>query len=252
MKSANFFNSDLNSSEIRLLVESHENWYHRYLFPGDNVTNSQQHTDLIINSLDELGLPSDASGLRVLDVGCCDGFFSFTMERRGAEVVSVDYRNVNALGFGIAKQIIGSDLTAHVDTIYNINEEKYGKFDIVLFLGVLYHLRHPILALDRMRSLLNPGGQIFIETHIVHDQIEDSDEQLNYPLSRFYPRDSFHNNYTNYFGPNRLGVDAWLDASEFMPTGFRLPIKGRGCFSATAISDPISAKYRDMEWGKSN
>jgi tRNA (mo5U34)-methyltransferase len=245
-----YFDSTLEVEDIRSTVQSYTRWYHRFEFPGGVTTPSQQQTPLVLRSLEEIGFPQDASGLRALDVGCCDGLYSFLLEKRGAEVVSVDYRNVKQFGFGIAQRIIGSTIEPQVDTIYNITPEKYGLFDIVLFLGVLYHLRHPILGLDRMRSMLKPGGRLFLETHMLDKQKEaKTAEKKAMPIAYFYKRDAWQGNYTNYFGPNQAAVDAWLDAAEFTPTGFSSPTPGRGCFAAIAVEDPISAKYRDLEWG---
>jgi tRNA (mo5U34)-methyltransferase len=235
--------AELTEDDIKQLVAGYDKWYHQYEFLPGVKTNAQQKTAEILNALDTVGLPQDASGLRVLDVGCCDGFFSFEMEKRGAEVVPIDYRNVNNLGFGIAKRILKSDLTARVDTIYNVTPQKYGQFDIVLFLGVLYHLRHPILALDRMRAMLSPGGKIFLETHM----IPDGDENL--PLSKYYRRDALGGNYTNYFGPNAACVEAWLDAAEFKLIDWQEPTRNRGVFGAEAVEDPVSARFRDLEFG---
>jgi tRNA (mo5U34)-methyltransferase len=243
-----YFASTVDKEEIANIVQAYDEWYHQFIFPGNIITPSQQKTPLVLQSLEDLGLPRDATGLRVLDVGCCDGFYSFLMERRGAEVVSIDYRDVSLLGFGIARRIIGSSIVPHVDTIYNITPDKYGTFDIVLFLGVLYHLRHPILGLDCMHRLVKPGGRIFIETHMIdpNQHAEGADDAP--AMSFFYKRDAWHDDFTNYFGPNRAAVEAWLDAAGFVCTGFSSPTGGRGCFAALAVRDVLSEKYRDLEW----
>ena len=164
------------------------------------------------------------------------------MQRRGATVVSVDYRDVNELSFGIACEFYGYKNKAEVDAVYNITPDKYGQFDIVLFLGILYHLRNPLLALDRVRALLETGGSIFIETHANHTN-ESS------PTSSYYPRDAHLGNYTNFFGPNSACIEAWLTDAEFGNYSASEPLKNRICATATAVEDATIARVRDLEWG---
>jgi len=237
-------NSQLSTSQIRTEIARYEYWYHRVEFKGGIQTPAAQDSSNILKKLEKIGLPRKADGLRVMDIGCADGFFSFAMERKGAEVVAVDFLDVSKRGFGIMKNIIGSKIEPHVDVIYNLTPERYGKFDIILFMGVLYHLRHPLLGLDRARALLKTGGKLFIETEIPFDTIEGE----NLPLVRFYPLDGLNGDFSNYFVPNRKAIEAMLVASEFKPTGYAKTLRSRACYSAIAVNDSISAFYREQEW----
>lgn len=92
------------------------------------------------------------------------------MERRGAEVVAIDYALPNITGFNVAAKIFGSKVPYIVENVYDLNLETYGAFDIVLFLGVIYHLRNPLLALDKIHSVVKPGGLLFVESAIATDK----------------------------------------------------------------------------------
>ena len=110
---------------------------------------------------DIFGLPERLDGLTVLDIGCADGYYSFESERRGASVVAVD-RSLH--GFELAREILGSKAEHRVIDFMEFTDER--KFDIVLFLGILYHMRHPLLALERLREFVKDGGVAFIESEI--------------------------------------------------------------------------------------
>jgi tRNA (mo5U34)-methyltransferase len=93
-------------------------------------------------------VPEDLSGRTVLDLGCNAGFYAFEMKRRGAErVVAVDSDPRYLAQARLASKVLDMDIELRQLSIYKIQRLKE-KFDLVLFLGVLYHLRHPLLALD--------------------------------------------------------------------------------------------------------
>ena len=238
------FDTHVSAQETRLALDSYDRWYHRFRFRSSDgevlIPQAQQRTGLIWKALNELGLPEDAKGLRVLDIGCCDGFFSFAMERRGAEVHAFDYKDVSGGGFGVARSLIGSDLMPGVATVYELDPDEHGLFDVVLFLGVLYHLRHPILGLDRIRAVMRPGALIFVETGL--------SPATGTATSEFHPRDTRKGNWTNWFRPNAEAVEAWLDTAEFEPSGYLNPVGARGCFAARAIEDAEVAFFREIEW----
>ena len=107
-----------------------------------------------------LELPDDMSGLSVLDVGAWDGFFSFECERRGAErVVAADWfawqqaaRGAKR-SFELAREAFGSQVEDVEVRVEELSPERVGTFDLVLFVGVLYHVRDPIRALEAVASV---------------------------------------------------------------------------------------------------
>src|SRR5712691_5486106 len=122
-------------------------------------------------------LPADLTGKRVLDVGAWNGCFSFECERRGAsEVIAYSLENPEVTGFRRLKAALGSKVEYVQGSVYSLSPEKFGTFDLILFFGVLYHLRYPLLAIDRMRTVSK--GDVLIETHTMTSQ-----QLLRSPLS---------------------------------------------------------------------
>lgn len=108
----------------------------------------------------------DLKGRRVLDVGCRDGLFSFAAERMGAaEVVGID----NDLSEGAVNLLIPflkSKVRMHKLNLYDLRPEHFGLFDVVVFPGVLYHLRYPFWGLRAIREVLKVGGHLLTETAV--------------------------------------------------------------------------------------
>jgi SAM-dependent methyltransferase len=111
----------------------------------------------------------DFKGKRVLDVGCRDGLFCLEAEKRGAlEIEGID----NCLSLGAVEFLIPflkSRVRMREMGLYNLTPTVLGEFDIVLFLGVLYHLRYPFQALRIVTDILRDGGYMIVETGIFAD-----------------------------------------------------------------------------------
>ena len=147
-------------------------WHHRIEVAPGVTTPGLQDTPAL---LAQIGMPEDLSGMRVLDIGARDGFFTFEAERRGAaEVVALDNEPPHHTGFAIAAELLGSKATYVTENVYSLDEERFGRFDLVLFLGVIYHLRHPLLALDRIHDVTADDGMMLIETHMIDEGLVDS------------------------------------------------------------------------------
>jgi tRNA (mo5U34)-methyltransferase len=145
----------------------------------------------------EYGLPERMDGLRALEVGCWDGFWSFEMERRGAEVVAIDLDDERDLdwparrrpqqfpdaprgeGFRLAKEILGSKVERINCSVYHATPEELGTFDIVFCGSVLVHLRDQLLALERIASLCT---RTFISAE-GYDRLTDL---IPFPAARFH------------------------------------------------------------------
>ena len=115
--------------------------YHQIPIQPGITTPGINNTAQVLALLD---LPDDARGLRVLDLGTRDGFFAFEMERRGAEVIAVDYLPRDQTGFAVASRLLDFKVTFINANIYDLSAERHGTFDVVLFLGLLYHLPDPL------------------------------------------------------------------------------------------------------------
>src|SRR5436853_4178041 len=157
----------------------------------------------------------DLSGKTVLDVGAWDGFFSFEAERRGAaRVVALDTfswrprgERTGKAGFELARRALGSKVEdVDVDVLDISPETVGGTFDVVLFLGVLYHMRHPLLALERVRSVTRE--LLILETHV--DLLG-----LRRPAAALYPGFELEGDWSNWWGPNPAAVRGLLEAAGF-------------------------------------
>jgi tRNA (mo5U34)-methyltransferase len=201
-------------------VHWHQGWE---IFQGVVVPGYNPVKDLC----DHVQIPSDLSGKRVLDVGAWNGCFSFECERRGAkEVVAFSLEDPAEVGFDRLKKILDSKVQYVKGSAYALSPREIGMFDVVLFLGVLYHLRYPLLAIDRLRSVTR--GEIFVETHVIDNHLwlrgpggiptsvaANADLQRT-PIWRQYrefelgPKD-----YSNWFGPNIAAVLEGFETAGF-------------------------------------
>jgi tRNA (mo5U34)-methyltransferase len=132
-----------------------------------------------------LQIPQDLTGKSVLDIGAWDGFFSFECERRGASrVLAIDTYSWDTYGkdgFLLAHEMLNSKVEHQRCAAENI-DTSLGNFDLVLCLGVFYHLRSPIQVLDRIRKVTT--GTLILETHALVPAVHEK-----YPLVSFFPGD---------------------------------------------------------------
>jgi tRNA (mo5U34)-methyltransferase len=186
-------------------------WFHSIELEPGFVTPGRADTSA---QLPRLHLP-DLTGKTVLDVGAWDGFFSFEAERRGAaRVVALDTFSwqqrgdgTGKDGFELARRTLASKVEdVEVDVLDISPETVGGTFDVVLFLGVLYHLRHPLLAIEKLRSVCNE--LLILETHV--DLIG-----TRRPAAAFYPGMELEGDWTNWWGPNPAAVTGMLEQSGF-------------------------------------
>ena len=126
-------------------------YYHSIELPDGQIIPGFQSIDTQRSRIAQFPIPQDLRGKRVLDIGAWDGWFSFEMERRGATVVAVDA--TKRTHFLEAKAMLNSKVEHVVADISYLTPRDIGYFDIVLFFGVLYHLKHPMLALERVCEL---------------------------------------------------------------------------------------------------
>lgn len=129
-------------------------WHHINLGNGIITPGHQGDDDINERYLSMLQLP-DLTGKTVLDIGCSDGFYSFECEKRGAaKVIAVDDPKINASrGFHVAKNILRSQVEFIPINLFDINPKEFGKFDIVLALGLIYHLKSFYIGLEIIKEL---------------------------------------------------------------------------------------------------
>lgn len=172
-------------------------WFHTIDLGNGVVTRGVDNTP---RKLAEIRMPNDLSGQSVLDIGAWDGFFSFEAERRGAtRVLAVDSYCWSGAGWGtqagfnLAREVFHSRVEDRRMEVLELSPDAIGTFDLVLFLGVLYHLRHPLLALEKVAAVTR--GQLILETEV--DLIH-----VRAPAMAFYPGTELNGDPTNWWAPN--------------------------------------------------
>lgn len=186
-------------------------WFHTIDLGEAGVTPGADNSP---QRLSRMRFPSDLRGKSVLDVGAWDGFYSFEAERRGAERVLAtdsfawDGRNwSNKNGFDFAHRALQSRVASKlVDPLDLSPETVGGMFDVVLMLGVLYHMKHPLLALERVASVTRE--LLILETEVDNMLVPG-------PSLAFYPSTELAGDPSNWFGPNARAVEGMLRAVGF-------------------------------------
>jgi tRNA (mo5U34)-methyltransferase len=209
-------------------------WAHRIDLGQGVVTPGEWNTPEVLS---RLHLPNDLSGQTVLDVGCWDGFYSFAAEQRGAaRVLATDsfiWKAGHKDGFLLARSALQSKVEVAEIDVLDLSPERVGIFDIVLFLGLLYHMKHPMLALERAASVTRK--LLIVETVI--------DLRLPGKALAFYPGSELGRDDTNWFGPTPAAVEAMLQAAGFSRVERVWPSSGRlRLWRAMALFAPKSIK----------
>jgi tRNA (mo5U34)-methyltransferase len=170
-------------------------------------------------------LPQDHRGRTVLDVGCNGGFYSIEMKKRGADrVVGIDWdeRYLNQARF--AAEISGVDIEFRRLSVYDVATLRE-RFDVVLFMGVLYHLRHPLLALDVLHEHVT--RDLFVFQSMLRGSSDVEDVAPDYPFAETdiferpgYPKlhfveTKYSGDRTNWWLPNRAAAEAMLRSAGY-------------------------------------
>jgi tRNA (mo5U34)-methyltransferase len=170
-------------------------------------------------------IPSDLSGKTVLDVGCNAGFYSMEMKRRGAaRVVGIDTEPLYLAQARLASEVCGVEIELHQMSVYEVAALRE-RFDLVLFMGVLYHLRHPLLALDLLAEHVVGDTLVFQsmqrgsrEVSPLEDDYPFSETEVfrdpGYPVLHFVER-RYSGDRTNWWIPNRACAEAMLRSAGF-------------------------------------
>lgn len=183
-------------------------WYHTIDLGHGVVTPGIFNT---LNYVDRYGIPASLAGLSVLDIGAYNGFFTIEAKRRGARrVVALDRWGLpdspERTAFDLAVRATGLEVESVNGDVYTLEPSTAGMFDVVFFFGVLYHLKHPLLALERIAGVAR--GSLLLETHL--DTLS-----MTRPAMAFYPGAELENDGTNWCGPNPEAVEAMLKVAGF-------------------------------------
>ena len=180
---------ELVQRQVALL--STKGWYHSIELPDGNVIQGMIGVEALKQRLAAFPIPADLTGKRVLDVGAWTGWCSFEMERRGAQVVAVDC--VEFEEFREAHRMLGSHVDYRILDVEELTPESVGLFDYVLFFGVLYHLRNPLLGLEKICAITRDTA--FVESFVTDDGSAPC-------AMEFYETDELGGQIDNWFGPS--------------------------------------------------
>jgi len=188
-------------------------WVHTIDFGNGIVSRGQwgPPNPLIVRAFSEI----DFTGKKVLDIGCWDGLWSFEAERRGArEVVATDYTSQRSFQgqptFAVAAEALHSRAKYHPDvSVYDVKEKLQAglDFDVVIFCGIYYHLKNPLLALARLREVMKEGGILVVEGAVINNLAETS--------ARFFYRERLHRDASNWWLPTVACLREWVECSFF-------------------------------------
>jgi tRNA (mo5U34)-methyltransferase len=219
--------SDVNTDSIRERITELGPWFHNMTLGGIETAPDHflgdypaQHWRVFENVL-----PWDLRGRTVLDIGCNAGFFAIKMKQRGADrVVGIDSDPRYLAQARLAAELSNVSIEFRHLTVYEVAALRE-RFDIVLFLGVLYHLRHPLLALDLLHEHV-VGERLLFQT-MIRGSAEEPPIERDYPFSETdvfdrpgFPRLHFiEHRYagdaTNWWIPNQACAQAMLRSAGF-------------------------------------
>lgn len=220
----------LSSAEIQERVQALGPWFQNLDLDGVNTAPSHFLGDYPAVKWRRFAdaIPRDLTGMSVLDIGCNAGFYAMEMKRRGAaRVLGLDSDREYLAQARFAAEVSDLDIEFRRMSVYNVGA--LGEtFDIVLFLGVLYHLRHPLLALDLIREHVARDLLVFQSMQRGSKQVEqlktnydfwttDPFDQSGYPKMHFVEH-QYAEDWTNWWIPNRACVEAMLRSAGFAIT----------------------------------
>jgi tRNA (mo5U34)-methyltransferase len=216
-------------------------WYHTIDLGNGVKTPGEFDTEA---ALAKIPFPTSLTGKRCLDVGTRDGFWAYTMEKRGAsEVVGIDVDHpthfdnpwlpkaeqqrlidaevgIDSKAFHLAHELLGSKVQREVTTVYDLDPVKHGTFDFAYVGTILLHLRDPIGALMAIRKVLT--GQLLLNDSITPDAL----------MGTHRPAASLQSmNAPFWWIPNAAGLARYVEAAGFTikegPVKYLLPIDDR-------------------------
>ncbi len=191
-------------------LEALGGWYHSFALADGTLIEGYNSLEHLQYRYGRFPIPTDLTGRTVLDIGAWDGWFSFEAERRGAQVTALDCIEVD--NFVEMRKRLGARAEYRILDFYDLPAANLGSFDHVFFLGVLYHLKHPLLALEIVCALTR-------EVAVVDSFVIDGpDWQANIekiPWMEFYELDELGSQLDNWVGPTVACLVAMCRAAGF-------------------------------------
>ncbi|HEY0454832.1 MAG TPA: TIGR04290 family methyltransferase [Verrucomicrobiae bacterium] len=217
----------LNSERIQERVRELGNWFHNLDLHG--VKTAPNH---FLGNYPQVkweqfahAIPPDLTGKSVLDIGCNAGFYSMEMKRRGAErVLGIDFDESYLAQARFAADVCDLEIEFRLLSVYDLASLRE-KFDVVIFMGVLYHLRHPLLALDLIhehvardllvfQSMQRGSNAVLPLKSDYHFWETEIFEHPGFPRAYFI-ENKYAGDITNWWIPNRACSEAMLRSAGF-------------------------------------
>jgi tRNA (mo5U34)-methyltransferase len=218
---------ELSQTQIRERVEALGDWFHNMDLNGVATAPNHFLQDYPRNKFSrfEHAMPKDLKGKSVLDIGCNAGFYAFEMKRRGADrVLGLDSDERYLAQARFAAEVLDADIEFLNLSVYDVGGLRE-RFDVVLFMGLLYHLRHPLLALDLihetaardllvMQTMQRGSDQVFGVAADYDFFEQDHFDELGYPKLHFVEHE-YAADWTNWWIPNAACTQAMLRSAGF-------------------------------------
>lgn len=216
------------NSRYQAKIEELKPWFHNIHLPDGSQTCPDHFLgDFPQFKWEELAsfIPEDLSGWKVLDVGCNAGFYAIELAKRGAEVTGIDVDAHYLKQAEWIAEVFGLEdkITLEQKQVYDLAND-HRQFDMIWFMGVFYHLRYPLLAMDilsqrcknvlLLQTLMLPGKE---EANNTEDrEINDREDLLKagWPKMAFVEQ-KFSGDPTNWWLPNHAGIKAMLHTCGF-------------------------------------
>lgn len=217
----------MSSADIKQRIEQLGPWFHNIELRGiptapDHFLGNYPRTKW---RKFEHAIPADLTGKSVLDIGCNAGFYSIEMKRRGASrVLGLDFDDAYLEQARFAAELAETDIEFRKLSVYDVGALGE-RFDVVIFMGVLYHLRHPLLALDLIRDHVAGDMLIFQSMQRGSQEVFPVKEDYDFWQEKIFADPSFPrlhfvehryaNDPTNWWIPNRAATEAMLRSAGF-------------------------------------
>ena len=215
------------ADEIRQQAEALGPWFHNIVLNGVPTAPDHFLGDYPAVKFQRFAsaIPQDLTGKSVLDIGCNGGFYSLEMKRRGAErVFGIDFDEDYLAQARFAARVLGLDIDFAKMSVYDVGAIGE-RFDIVIFMGVLYHLRHPLLALDLIHEHVAQDLLLFQSMQRGSQDVEPLQDDYDFWETELFDRPGFPKLHfiekryaddpTNWWVPNRACTEAMLRSAGF-------------------------------------
>jgi tRNA (mo5U34)-methyltransferase len=236
-------------------LRTEKGWWHSFELPDGTFIEGANSLASQKARIGQFPIPDDLSGKRVLDIGAWDGWFSFEMERRGAEVVAID--NWDNPRFREMHALLDSRVDYRQMDMYELMPDRLGRFDLVLFMGVLYHLKHPLLGLERVCALTTDLA--CVDSFVLQEKHRPGEVIPGRPIMEFYETGEMGGQTDTWCGPTVACLLAFCRAAGFARLELRNILDHGACIACRRQWDTpapdapagpaVLGAYHSMDFG---